>query len=84
MLNFDLGSKRTYFEEEEREDEYHYWFRLLNNGKSPLDNQPLYKEYMAYKQHVADIEKSAFDTLKLTVNKLLSQVEGAKSKNTKT
>jgi len=50
-----------------KHDEYDYWFRVLNGGILPTDSLPYYKQLVAYKDWVEQIESKALDTLKLTV-----------------
>jgi hypothetical protein len=56
-------------------EEYDYWFRTLNEGTLPHDTLPYYKQLVAYKDFVDSIESKAFNTLKLTVQRLLNDFE---------
>ena len=50
-----------------KKEEYDYWFRVLNGGILPSDSLPYYKQLVAYKDFIEQIESKALDTLKLTV-----------------
>ena len=50
-----------------KRDEYDYWYRVLNQGVLPSDSLPYYKQLVAYKDFVEQIESKALNTLKLTV-----------------
>ena len=58
-------------------DEYDYWFRTLNEGVLPHDTLPYYKQLVAYKDFVDSIESKAFNTLKMTVQRLINDFEGS-------
>jgi len=56
-------------------EEHDYWFRTLNEGALPHDSLPYYKQLVAYKDFVDSIESKAFNTLKVTVQRLLNDFE---------
>jgi hypothetical protein len=58
-------------------EEHDYWFRTLNEGALPHDSLPYYKQLVAYKDFVDSIESKAFNTLKVTVQRLLSDFEAS-------
>lgn len=58
-----------------KKEEYDYWFRVLNEGLLPQDSLPYYKQLIAYQDFVNQVEQRAFDTLKLTVQRLLMDFE---------
>ena len=58
-------------------EEYDYWFRTLNEGVLPHDTLPYYKQLVAYKDFVDSIESKAFNTLKVTVQRLLNDFEAS-------
>ena len=58
-------------------DEYDYWFRTLNEGVLPHDTLPYYKQLVAYKDFVDSIESKAFNTLKVTVQRLINDFEAS-------
>jgi hypothetical protein len=62
-----------------KHDEYDYWFRVLNGGILPTDSLPYYKQLVAYKDWVEQIESKALDTLKLTVQRLILDFENNES-----
>lgn len=55
MLNYD---NQTYNEVEWIDqpgkilDEYEYWYRVINDGRAPIDSLPYYRHLLAYKQFV--------------------------------
>ena len=59
-------------------EEHEYWYRMINDGRCPLDSYPYYKEFNAYKEWVDSIESKAYDTLLFTVNSLLLSLQDAK------
>jgi hypothetical protein len=59
----------------EKQAEYEYWYRVLNQGRCPIDNMKYYHELKVYKDFVANVEKKALGTLKLTVSRLLLDFE---------
>lgn len=58
-------------------EEYDYWFRTLNEGVLPHDTLPYYKQLVAYKDFVDSIESKAFNTLKVTVQRLINDFEAS-------
>lgn len=52
---------------EEKMEQHEYYYRILNDGYSPLDNWPMAKEYQAYKNWVEGIETRALETLRACV-----------------
>jgi hypothetical protein len=50
-----------------KHEEYDYWFRVLNEGVLPADTLPYYKQLVAYRDFVDQVETRAIDTLRLTV-----------------
>lgn len=52
-------------------EEYEYWYRVINDGRCPEDNIKFKKELHFYKEYVNNVEKSAFNTMKLTIQRLL-------------
>lgn len=50
---------------------------MLNEGALPHDSLPYYKQLVAYKDFVESIEAKAFNTLKLTVQRLLNDFENS-------
>jgi hypothetical protein len=46
-----------------KEHESEYWFRVINDGRLPLDNWPMAHEYHSYKEWVETIEDKAYNTL---------------------
>eukprot|EP00351_Strombidinopsis_sp_SopsisLIS2011_P005249 CAMPEP_0116872568 /NCGR_PEP_ID=MMETSP0463-20121206/3342_1 /TAXON_ID=181622 /ORGANISM="Strombidinopsis sp, Strain SopsisLIS2011" /LENGTH=168 /DNA_ID=CAMNT_0004512967 /DNA_START=55 /DNA_END=561 /DNA_ORIENTATION=- len=55
-----------------REEEYEYWYMVLNDGLNPLESLPYYREYCGYKDWVDQIEDKALDSLKFAVNSLVA------------
>ena len=53
--------------------EYEYWYRVFNIGECPYyDTLPNYKFYKAYKEFMENMELKSVDTLRLVVQRLLS------------
>jgi hypothetical protein len=48
---------------------------VLNGGILPSDSLPYYKQLVAYKDFIEQIESKALDTLKMTVQRLLLDFE---------
>lgn len=78
-----LGSNKLAISEKKRE-EYNYWFSVLNEGVLPEHSLPYYKQLVAYKDFVATIEARAFDTFRITVQRLINDFETNNAKNTVT
>ena len=75
-------SKGTYdikydnnIKKERKLEEYEYWYRVLNDGRSPTDSYPYYKEMLAYQDYCKEVEKNTVQTFLLTVNRLLMDFE---------
>jgi len=66
-----------------KEEEYEYWFRVLNEGYSPLDNIKYKHELEIYKEFAKSVEKNTVNTLKWTINKLLMDFETNANVNNK-
>jgi hypothetical protein len=59
-----------------KHDEYDYWYRVLNEGRLPtIDALPYYRQLVAYHDFVEQVETRAFNTLKLTVQRLINDFE---------
>jgi len=58
-------------------DETEYWYRMINDGHSPLDSWPYAHEFSVYKEWVDGIERKALDTLLMCVNQLLLDTDKA-------
>ena len=53
--------------------EYEYWYRVFNRGECPYyDTLPNYTFYHAYKEFMENMELKSVDTLRLVVQRLLS------------
>ncbi len=50
-----------------KHEEYDYWYRVINEGILPEDSLPYYKQLVAYRDFVKQVESRAFETLRLTV-----------------
>ena len=61
-----------------KQDEQEYWFRVMNDGKCPLDSFPYATEFAAYKEWADRIELSAVDTLRMCIDKLLLEGQAEK------
>jgi hypothetical protein len=48
---------------------------VLNGGILPSDSLPYYKQLVAYKDFIEQIESKALETLKMTVQRLLLDFE---------
>lgn len=48
---------------------------MLNGGILPSDSLPYYKQLVAYKDFIEQIESKALETLKMTVQRLLLDFE---------
>jgi len=55
----------------EKRKEYDYWYRILNQGVSPVDSIAHYKDMLAYRHFVEGIEEKALDTLKMIITRLM-------------
>lgn len=60
---------------EKKREEYDYWFRVMNEGVLPSDSLPYYKQLVAYKDFASQVEERAYETLKLTVQRLMLDFE---------
>lgn len=49
-----------------------YWYRILNEGKTPFDSYWEWIKYEQYEEFVAGVEKKAYNTLLLVVQRLLN------------
>jgi len=59
-------------------DEQEYWFRIINDGRCPLDDFPYAREFNVYKNWVSQIESQALDTLRMCVDKLILEAQDEK------
>lgn len=73
-----------YAVQEIKDEAWTYWYRILNDGKTPFDNIQSYKKYQVYKEFVANIEKKALSTLELCVTRLIQDFEDIEGVNTVT
>lgn len=62
-------------------EEAEYWYRVINDGRSPLDDWPMAREFEAYKTWVDQIETRAYDTLLACVYNALIYVRSAKQES---
>lgn len=60
-------------------DEHEYWFRLLNEGRCPIDTLPYAQEFNAYRGWADLIQYNATNQLRTVINKLLIDHENAKN-----
>jgi hypothetical protein len=58
-----------------KEEEYDYWYRQINDGRLPKDHIKYYKDLAMYKTFVDKVEYNAFNTMKLTISRLLQDFE---------
>lgn len=65
----------------EKDAEYEYWYRVLNQGRCPVDNIKHFHELKVFKDFVANVEKKALGTLKLTVSRLIQDFESNENIN---
>ena len=57
-------------------EEYEYWYRVMNRGECPyFDTLPNYKFYQAYKEYVENVELKSVETLRLVVQRLISDFD---------
>jgi len=66
-----------------RVDEKEYWFRIINDGKCPIDAFPYVLEYESYKLWADDIQDGALDQLKFAISQLLNEIELSKQNGDK-
>jgi hypothetical protein len=74
MLSYDNGTynKSEWIDHKSVvQEEYEYWYRVINDGRAPVDSLPYYRTYLSYKQFVDTIEEKALNTLKQTITRLL-------------
>lgn len=64
-----------------KDEEYTYWYRVLNDGRTPWDNVYQYKTYLAYKEFVDGVEKNALSTLEYVVSRLISDFDESEGIN---
>lgn len=72
------GTKRLRDLGEAKLNEQEYWFRIINDGRCPLDSFPYAREFNAYKNWVNQIESQALDTLRMCVDKLILESQNEK------
>lgn len=70
-----LGFKDRFQIHETKDQEWEYWYRVLNDGKAPVDGQKHYQTLLAYKEFVEGVEKKAVGTLKLIVQRLINDFD---------
>ncbi len=58
-------------------DEHEYWFRMLNEGRCPIDSLPYAQEFNAYRDWADLVQYNATNTLRAVINKLLLDHEEA-------
>lgn len=66
-----------------RLDEREYWFRILNDGRCPVDAFPYRLEWEAYSAWADDIQNHALDQLKYAISQLLFEIEESKKNGDK-
>ena len=66
---------------EKKREEYNYWYSVMNEGYLPEHSLPYYKQFVAYKDFVASLEARAFDTFRVTVQRLINDFETNDAKN---
>lgn len=68
-------SNDRFMRDEIKMEQYEYWYRAINDGRTPFDSIPYYKHLLYYKQFVEDVEKNMVETLKSTVSRLILDFE---------
>ena len=58
-----------------KDEAWLYWYRVINDGKTPYDNVYQYKTYLAYKEFVEGIEKKALGTLQFVISRLIADFD---------
>lgn len=84
LTEHDNGTFKTgdrFDNKAKKDEEYNYWYRVLNDGRNPWDNVKDYQTYFVYKEFVEGIEKKALGTLRMVVQRLLNDFEHEESVN---